>query len=120
LPKKPPLTAAENRERIALENSREEKREAKRKQKRVKKGMAIYNALDRETQIAKWEQFWKDKEQEREDIERWAREERKWKKIVDETIKQLDIDFPMDKPVFEKGQTASRRGGVYISKKRRE
>ena len=88
--------------------------------------MAIYNALDRETQIAKWEQFWKDKEQKRKNKERWAREQREQRKRwareqreADEAIKQLNIDFPMDKPVFERGQTASRRGGVYISKKRR-
>ena len=34
-----------------------------------------------------------------------------------ERLEQLEKDFPKDKPVFDKGQTASQRGGAYLSPK---
>ena len=106
MPKKRTLTAAENRERIALEDSREAKKKAKKKARREK------DALDRKWQIAEFKRFRKGIEHYREELEQ--------SRIVAESIEQLDNDFPWEKPVFDKGQTASHRGGAYISKKRRE
>jgi hypothetical protein len=34
-----------------------------------------------------------------------------------ERLEQFEKDFPKDNPVFDKGQTASQRGGVYLSPK---
>lgn len=43
---------------------------------------------------------------------------RYWReKKTKERLEQLDKDYPEDKPVFDKGQTASMYGGSYISKK---
>jgi hypothetical protein len=44
--------------------------------------------------------------------DKWWRE-----KKTKERLEQLDKDYPMDRPVFDKGQTGSMFGGSYISKK---
>ena len=44
-----------------------------------------------------------------------------WKEIkTKERIEKLEKEYPMDKPVIDKGQISSQTGGVFINKKKRK
>ena len=44
-----------------------------------------------------------------------------WRDIkTKERIRKLEEDYPMDKPVLDKGQISSQTGGIFINKKNRK